>query len=494
MNLLIKHGKLRTLRSLAVGLLAGGLVASGGLLGVNPAQATHPTDAQDALEIANAKLSREAATQGMVLLDNAGKALPVAKGNVALFGVGAYATVKGGTGSGDVNNRYTIDVRTGLENAGYTITTSPTYWAAMKATVDAGLAPSTGGSFGFSAAADYSSFEEPLTAATVAPTAATDTAIYVISRNSGEGSDRTSGKGDYLLGDKELANIKLIGKTYKNVIVVLNVGGVVDTTFYKSVNASVKDPAGNAALDSLLLMSQAGQESGNAFADIVSGAVSPSGKLTDTWASSYSFYPASDTFATADGISMQEDYTEGVYVGYRYFDSFYRTIYPPAPESVVNYPFGYGLSYADFTVTTTLVTADKDNVTVTANVVNTSETYAGADVVQVYFSAPTTGLDKPYQELAGYAKTSVLKAGEQQSVTIKFKTSEMSSYDAAAAAYKLEAGDYVIREGDSSRNTKVGAVLNIASTVVTEQLHNEATDQSLTNELKSDPSDFYTYA
>ncbi|MDR1768595.1 MAG: glycoside hydrolase family 3 C-terminal domain-containing protein [Propionibacteriaceae bacterium] len=488
------HGRRRALRSLTVGLLAGALIASGGLAGAGSAQAANPTDAQNDLEIANAKLSREAATQGMVLLDNAGKALPIAKGNVALFGVGAYATVKGGTGSGDVNNRYTINVRTGLENAGYTVTTSAAYWDAMKASADAGLTQASGGSFGFSAAADYSALEQALTATTVAPTAATDTAVYVISRNSGEGSDRSAGKGDYLLGDKELANIKLIAQTYKTVVVVLNVGGVVDTTFYKTVNATVKDPAGGTALDSLLLMSQAGQEAGNALADVVSGAVSPSGKLTDTWAADYAFYPASDTFASADGVSTQENYTEGIYVGYRYFDSFYQTIYPPAPESVVNYPFGYGLSYADFTVTPTSVTADKDTVTVTANVVNNSDTYSGADVVQVYFSAPTTGVDKPYQELAGYGKTSVLKAGEQQSVTIKFKTTEMSSYDPAAAAYKLEAGDYVIRVGDSSRSTHVGAVLNIASTVVTEQLHNEVTDQSPSSELKSDPANFYTYS
>ena len=179
------------------------------------------------------------------------------------------------------------------------------------------------------------------------PTAPTDTAIYVIARNSGEGRDRSSGKGDFQLADVERANIAMLGQTYKHVVVVINSGGIIDTSFYKEINAAEKDPAGGTALDSMLLMSQAGQESGNALVEVLNGTVDPSGHLTDTWASQYSYYPASATFANNDGNTATENYSEGVYVGYRYFDSFYKTIDAADPASVVNYPFGFGLSYTE---------------------------------------------------------------------------------------------------------------------------------------------------
>jgi beta-glucosidase len=241
-------------------------------------------------------------------------------------------------------------------------------------------------------------------------------------------------------------------------------------------------------------MSQAGQESGRALFDVVSGAVNPSGKTVDTWASEYSYYPASSIFAGNDGVTDLENYPEGIYVGYRYFDSFYKSINRTAPASVVSYPFGYGSSYTTFGVTPGTVTADADAVTVHATVTNTG-TVAGKEVVQVYFSAPATGLDKPYQELAAYAKTDVLAPGKAQTLTLSFPTSEMSSYDEATAAYVLEAGRYAIRVGASSRDTAVAASLTVASTLVTEQLANEVNDERTLNasQLTSNPADFYTY-
>ena len=453
--------------------IAGAAVAALSLSGAVGATAATTDPSPGPLELANAQLSKEAATQGMVLLENLNGALPMASsGNVALFGVGAYATVKGGTGSGAVNNRYTISVRDGFEAAGYTVTTSDAYWEAMSTT----------------------RVEQALTAESVAPTAPTDTAIFVVARNSGEGSDRSSGAGDYLLTDVERADLALIGQTYDNVVVVLNVGGIVDTSFFDEINAANTDPNGGQALDALFLMSQPGQEAGNALVEVLNGTVNPSGKLTDTWAASYDLYPASATFANADGNVVTEEYSEGIYVGYRYFDSFAKQIAPDDPQGGVLYPFGYGLSYTDFEVKTLNVSADMSDVTVRVKVTNTGTEYSGRDVVQVYFSAPQTGLDKPYQELAGYAKTAELAPRASQILTITFPTTEMSSYDAAQAAYVMDAGEYLIRVGDSSRNTKVAARVQLGDTVVTEQVSNELTDdQSPATVLVSSPELFYGY-
>lgn len=468
------------------------VVATVVFTGVPAATAATSDPNPAALELKNAALSREAATQGMVLLENHDHALPIArKGNVALFGVGAYRTVKGGTGSGNVNNRYTISARQGLTDAGYKVTTSDAYWSAMTQAYDTKYPSTTGSTFGSSV--DYASVEQPLTAASVAPAAPTDTAVFIVARNSGEGADRSSGPGDYELTSTERANLKLLGQTYKRVVVVLNTGGVVDTSFFPQINDEVKDAPGGQALDALLLMSQAGQESGNALVEVLNGTVTPSGKLTDTWASAYSHYPAASTFGKNDGDPLLEQYTEGIYVGYRYFDSLYKKIDPADPAGVVNYPFGYGQSYTSFDIKAQQVKADARTVKVTAKVTNTGRSYSGKEVVQVYVSAPQTGLDKAYQQLTGYAKTDNLAPGQSQTVTISFDTASLAAYDESRAANVLDAGDYVVRVGNSSRNTHVAARLNLSRTVVTEQLHNELTNQKPDKELTSSAADFYSY-
>ena len=472
--------------------LCAALTAGLTLTGLSVAHAATTSPDPNALEQANAALSRSTATEGMVLLENQSGALPMPKsGNVAVFGVGAYKTVKGGTGSGAVNNRYTVTVRQGLENAGYRVTTSPTYWSAMTSAYDAKYGNSDGNLFG--PTVDYSSVEQQLTAGTAAPTAPTDTAIYVLARNSGEGSDRKPGAGDYLLGDTERSDIALLGQTYRHVVVVLNSGGIVDTSFFKDINASEKDPAGGQALDSMLLMSQPGQEAGNALTEVLNGTVNPSGHLTDTWASKYSYYPASATFGANDGNTTTEPYGEGIYVGYRYFDSFYRTINPADPASVVNYPFGYGLSYTTFKINTQTVQADANTVSIRAKVTNTGSV-SGKEVVQAYYSAPQTGIDKPYQELAAYGKTDELAPGQSQTLTLSYNTAQMASYNTAQSAYILDAGQYAVRVGDSSRNTQVAARLDLASAVVTEKVNHELADQTPANELTSSPQNFYSYA
>ena len=436
-------------------------------------------------EVRNAQLSKEAAEEGMVVLENENQALPLAQGSkAALFGTGSYGTIKGGTGSGDVYNRYTISVYDALTST-YNIS-NMAWWGEYLKTFEEKKAQAaeekkdndyvkyTQGRFG--GADSFLAIDQALTQSDMdkAKAGGVTTAFYTVSRVSGEGADRTIGKGDYELSEVEYNNIKLIAKNFDKCVVLLNVGGVVDTKFFSEIEG----------VDGLVLMSQAGMEGGNALADILTGKTTPSGKLTDTWAKNYSDYPAATTIGDNDGDNKQEDYKEGIYVGYRYFDTFNIT---PA------YEFGYGKSYTSFDVEPLTVAADENNVSVTVNVTNTGDTYSGKEVVEVYFSAPDGSIEKPYQELAGFAKTDNLAPGESQKLTVTYKTTEMSSYDEAKAAYVMEDGDYIVRVGDSSRNTKVAGVLTLDKDVVTEQLSNQLTLDKNWKDLSKTGKTPYSY-
>ena len=436
-------------------------------------------------EVRNAQLSKEAAEEGMVLLENENQALPLSQGSkAALFGTGSYGTIKGGTGSGDVYNRYTISVYDALTST-YNIS-NMAWWGEYLKTFEEKKAQAaeekkdndyvkyTQGRFG--GADSFLAIDQALTQSDMdkAKAGGVTTAFYTVSRVSGEGADRTIGKGDYELSEVEYNNIKLIAKNFDKCVVLLNVGGVVDTKFFSEIEG----------VDGLVLMSQAGMEGGNALADILTGKTTPSGKLTDTWAKNYSDYPAATTIGDNDGDNKQEDYKEGIYVGYRYFDTFNIT---PA------YEFGYGKSYTSFDVAPLTVAADENNVSVTVNVTNTGDTYSGKEVVEVYFSAPDGSIEKPYQELAGFAKTDNLAPGESQKLTVTYKTTEMSSYDEAKAAYVMEDGDYIVRVGDSSRNTKVAGVLTLDKDVVTEQLSNQLTLDKNWKDLSKTGKTPYSY-
>ena len=436
-------------------------------------------------EVRNAQLSKEAAEEGMVLLENENQALPLAQGSkAALFGTGSYGTIKGGTGSGDVYNRYTISVYDALTST-YNIS-NMAWWGEYLKTFEEKKAQAaeekkdndyvkyTQGRFG--GADSFLAIDQALTQSDMdkAKAGGVTIAFYTVSRVSGEGADRTIGKGDYELSEVEYNNIKLIAKNFDKCVVLLNVGGVVDTKFFSEIEG----------VDGLVLMSQAGMEGGNALADILTGKTTPSGKLTDTWAKNYSDYPAATTIGDNDGDNKQEDYKEGIYVGYRYFDTFNIT---PA------YEFGYGKSYTSFDVEPLTVAADENNVSVTVNVTNTGDTYSGKEVVEVYFSAPDGSIEKPYQELAGFAKTDNLAPGESQKLTVTYKTTEMSSYDEAKAAYVMEDGDYIVRVGDSSRNTKVAGVLTLDKDVVTEQLSNQLTLDKNWKDLSKTGKTPYSY-
>ncbi|MDK2808764.1 MAG: beta-glucosidase [Clostridiales bacterium] len=451
-------------------------------------------------EIAHAKLAREAAGEGMVLLENKNQALPL-KGDlkkIALFGGGAARTIRGGTGSGDPFNgglsgggdvnvnqseRYHINIWKAFLDAGYDVTTQTILdaYAAGYDTENQAAASNPMATFSYP---EMEFTESELTDAAKD----TDTAIYVISRNAGEGADRqmtktgtltTQGNKSFTYGDYELTqlekdNINRVADAFDRTIVVLNVGGVIDTKFFRA----------NDKLDALLLMGQAGQEAGAALVDVLTGTVTPSGKLTDTWAVNYSDYPASDTFSSNDNNVAKEVYNEGIYVGYRYFDSFNIT---PA------YAFGFGKSYTDFNMETTQVSADESQVTVTVQVTNTGNTYSGKEVVEVYFSAPDTTTEKAYQELGGYAKTDSLAPGQSQNLTISFATSDMSYYDESKSAYVLDNGAYLIRVGNSSRNTKVVAKLTLSKAVTTEQLSKQLPASESITEISKKGEISYSY-
>lgn len=396
-------------------------------------------------EILQRDLARQAAAEGMVLLENKNQVLPLENTeSLALWGGGACYTAEG-------NNIWQA-----LEDAGYQITT--TQWLSD-------YEKNNQGSLG----ADEALTSEDLDAGAKD---GTDTAIYVISREWDESTDRT--EGEFFLTDTEQANIEKMAENFQNSVVVLNVGGVMDTSFVQEINK----------LDGVILMSQAGQEGADALADILNGSVTPSGKLTDTWALQYEDYPTAEDFGDNDGNSREERYDEGIYVGYRYFDTFGLD---------VAYEFGYGESYTDFAIEVDEVRADEDRVEVDVTVTNTGDLYSGKEVVQIYYSAPQGELEQPYQQLGAYAKTDLLDPGESQELTIGFSTTQMASYDKRRASYVMEAGDYILRVGDSSRNTSAAAVLSLEKTVVTEILGIELPCKDGLEEMSNAQADPITY-
>ncbi len=430
----------------------------------NPQTTTEVTQA----EIDHAQTSMQIAKEGVVLLENNNNALPFAKeGKVALFGIGAIQTTKGGTGSGAVNNRIVYadgtvvegeaiatSVLDGFTNAGYDVITKD-YLVALD---EANPHDTTGLGMGRSDLADDTALTEVYSEDELKAMAAeTDTAFYTIRRNAGEGADRVI-ENDYELSANELANIKTLSATFDKVVVLLNVVNV-DASWFAESGA-----------DALVLISNPGELGGDAIVSVLNGETNPSGKLVDTWAKSIYDWPSTKYYSNINPDDPWEDevefYYEDVFVGYRYFDTY--------NADAVQYEFGYGLSYTTFDIKVDEVTADADNVTVKATVTNTGDV-AGKEVVQVYFSAPDGTLLKPYQELAAYGKTDELAPGESQTLTISYQTSEMSSYSEEKAAYILEAGDYTVRVGNSSRNTTPAAVITLDAEAITEQLQNKVT-------------------
>ena len=435
-------------------------------------------------------LSKQAAAEGMVLLKNENKILPLQKGcKIALFGKGTFDYVKGGGGSGDVTTAYVRNIYEGFKELGDFVEVFEPVSEYYKNDIEKQYADG---------AVPGMTVEPALDAALVADARKfTDTAVVVISRFSGEGWDRAEvdfegeaspwedefslpqlaaklfPKSDYYLTDQEESMIAAVKAQFDKIVMVLNVGGIVDTTWIKNDDA----------ISAGLMAWQGGMEGGLAMAEVLTGIVNPCGKLTDTFANDINDYPSTYNFHESPDYV---DYTEDIYVGYRYFETI------PDADKKVCYPFGYGMSYTTFAMEEVSVKEAEGTVTVSVKVVNTGD-FAGKEVVQVYTKAPQGLLKKPAKELKAFAKTGLLQPNEAQVLELSFAKNDMASYDdlgkVAKSAYVLEKGSYEIYVGENVRDAKKADYeIVVAEDEVVEQLTAKIVPSSLAKRMLSDGS------
>ena len=404
----------------------------------------------------------------MVLLKNEKSILPFEKGTrLALFGKGSVDYVKGGGGSGDVTTAYVRSLQDGLE--------------IKEEEGKVQVLASLGKFYRENVSAQYAGGIQPgMTAEPEIPCdllekakAWADVAVISICRFSGEGWDRKGipGDGDFYLTREEQNMVDTVTANFEKV--VLNVGGMVDTSWF----------CDSEKIQGVLLAWQGGMEGGLAAADLLCGDVNPSGKLTDTFARTFDDYPSSAGFNESEDYV---DYTEDIYVGYRYFETI------PGAAEKVNYPFGYGLSYTEFAIEPLRAGEEDGTICVDVRVTNMGSR-AGKEVVQLYYRAPQGVLGKPLEVLGAFAKTELLGAGQSQVLRLKMPVKAMASYDdlgkIQASAYVLEAGNYSFRIGNSVRNTvKLDYEYQAAQTVVIEQLERKCAPAALKSRLLADGS------
>lgn len=432
------------------------------------------------------RLSKEAAKEGMVLLKNENSVLPLAKGSkVALFGKASFDYVKGGGGSGDVTVSYVRNLYEGLKEKADHVTVfeelSAFYRDNVKAQYAAGSVPGL-------------TVEPEIPAELFGKARAfTDTAIIAVSRFSGEGWDRSVQsseqklihvedidlyetaekifeRGDFYLSRAEDAMVDMVKKAFPKVILVMNVGGVVDTSWF------VQDRA----IQSVLMAWQGGMEGGLAAAELLIGEGNPCGKLADTFAGRLEDYPSSEHFHESEDYV---DYTDDIYVGYRYFETI------PNAAGKVNYPFGYGLSYTRFSLGKASAEQKGDHIDITVSVCNIGNV-PGKEVVQVYFSAPQGMLGKPARELIAFQKSRLLAPGETQTMVLSFLFKDMASYDdmgkIVKAAYILEQGTYHFYVGTSVRDVAADFVIEVPQNAIAQQLTSRLTPTSLKKRMRAD--------
>ena len=415
------------------------------------------TEAVTEREIRNRAISREAAAQGMVLLENDG-ILPLKAGmKLALFGRGARQTIKGGTGSGDVNSRDVVSVEQGLQNAGFEIVNTgdldafDAAWAESLAewekTVRAAAGPEKDPMKMYTAHSKTRPKEPENLPFDEAACRSADAGIFIISRTSGEGGDRRDTAGDYYLTEKEKSELERARRVCGKVVVVLNVGGIIDLGWMDEMMPAA-----------LVLMGQAGADSGNALADVLSGKVNFSGRLTDTWAARYEDYPSSAGFGPRRDEFREEFYTDGIYVGYRYFDAF--GVKP-------RYPFGYGLSYTTFDMTFVSAAVEGSEGIVRVRVKNTGAV-AGRQVAQLYVSCPAAEQQKELKRLAAFGKTRELAGGEEEELVLRFPLESLGSF--RRQAWELEKGEYILLAGSSSADCVPAARLTLRESTVVREL------------------------
>ncbi len=367
------------------------------------------------------KVSENAAKEGAVLLKNDG-ILPLNNGTkLALFGTGSVDYIKCGGGSGDVISKTSVSLYEGFKNRE----------KEKKVAIFEELA-------GFYMDKIKNGCNcEPVCPDTIFSRAKefTDTAVIVIKRFSYESGDIAVKKGGYYLTDEEIALIDRVTNAFEKVVVVLNIGSIIDLSYI----------ANNPKIKAILLGYQAGSMGGEAWSKILVGDINPSGKLVDTIPMDYKDFPSAENFLESEEYV---EYTEDIYVGYRYFETF-------APKKVL-YPFGYGLSYTNFDINVVDAKAEEDVITFNIKVKNTGKT-AGKEVVQIYLSAPGEVLGRPKFELCGFKKTAMLNPEEEEVVTINFDLKDFASFDDTGkiekSSYILEKGEYTFHIGNSIRNT-----------------------------------------
>lgn len=432
---------------------------------------------------AHAVIARKAAAAGLVLLQNQQAALPFSKQTkkIAAFGNTSYDFVSGGTGSGDVNEAYTISLVQGLADAGYTVETALKKQYEDYIAIEKAKQPKKN---------FFEEFMNPtpripeltVTEGLVQQKAAeSDIALIAIGRNAGEGSDRKEDNFNLTAAEHEL--IKTVSSAFhakgKKVVVIINSGGVIEVASWRN------------QVDAILLAWQPGLEAGHAVADALSGKVNPSGKLATTFPVKYADDVTAKNFpgksfpekAVTGSFGMklipgEVTYEEGIYVGYRYYNSF--GVQPA-------YPFGHGLSYTSFAYGPVKLSSSQFNqkITATVNVTNTGKV-AGQEVVQLYLQAPKGGLQKPSAELKGFVKTDLLQPGQSTTLQFTLLPSDLASFDPAQSAWVAAAGNYTIQMGSSSLDILQKASFGLAKALVTERVNKVMLPQVAITELKKE--------
>ncbi|MCR5088352.1 MAG: glycoside hydrolase family 3 C-terminal domain-containing protein [Oscillospiraceae bacterium] len=370
-------------------------------------------------------------------------------GRLALYGNGARRTVKGGTGSGEVNSRFFVTAEEGLRKAGFEIT-SGAWLDAYDVVLNAAKKAFIGSMISevknpFRGIVESMGKVMPEPEYDLSLEAEGDAAVYVLARISGEGSDRRNVAGDIQLTRTEIRDILRLRNGFEKFLLVLNVGGPVDLS-------PLADEVQN-----ILLLSQLGVETGAVLADLILGKACPSGKLSTSWAA-FDDYPKMGDFGEKDDIR----YREGIYFGYRYYDS--AGVRPM-------FPFGFGLSYTSFEIGEGKAVLEGETVTVSAVIKNTGE-HSGKETLQLYVSKPEKRLDQPFQTLAAFRKSNTLEAGEEENVCLSFRLSDLASYDSRRECYVLEKGDYFLRLGNSSAETEVLARIRLGEEIITRRTAN----------------------
>lgn len=419
-----------------------------------------------AIELKNRALARRAAADGFVLLENDGT-LPLNDKRIALYGSGARMTVKGGTGSGAVRERYSVNIEQGLLNAGFEITTTDwmdrfdrfytdtyeQYRQEQEKRVE-----------GMRSFYQILGMVQPFRHPTGIPitqedidASACDTAIYVLARQAGEGNDRVDEQGDYRLDDIEKENLEIVSNRYQNLIVVINCGGVIDVSFLDTLHVSA-----------LVYFVQGGEEGGNALADVLSGKQNFSGRLATSWAYRFEDLPSNSTYSYLGGDKYNQEYNEGIYVGYRFFDSF--GVRP-------RYRFGYGLSYTRFDTRLAGLETERGIVRLKAEVQNTGAV-SGRETVLVYASVPFGETGAEARRLVVFGKTAELEPGEEETLILDIPLRALSCYDEQKAAWVLRTGEYILFLGESP-----SAVLTLNEEKILEQCVNICPPQHAIQEI-----------